>query len=102
SGVQVMDMHRVFGYVVAQFVRAADDRAALAAAPGLPHAERMGMMVASQELRAVPLLVHGRAAKLAAPDDPIPVEPDGAAGVLLVAVRIGIAGQIQPDARPAF
>ena len=35
-------------------------------------------------------------------DDPVAVEPDDARGVLFVAVGIGVARGVQPDARPAF
>ncbi len=36
------------------------------------------------------------------PDHPVAVRPDGAQSVLLIALGIGIAGQIQPDACPAL
>ena len=36
------------------------------------------------------------------PDDPIPVGPDGSQPVGFVAFRVGVARQVQPDARPAL
>ncbi len=54
--------------VVAQLVGGADGDARLDAAAGHPDGEAVRMVVAAQELRAAPRLVHRRAAELAAPD----------------------------------
>ena len=35
-------------------------------------------------------------------DDPVAVSPDGAGKVFFVSVRVGVAGQVEPVARPAF
>ena len=36
------------------------------------------------------------------PDHPVPVSPDGSLGVLRVAGGVGVAGQVEPDTRPAL
>ena len=35
-------------------------------------------------------------------DDPVAVAPDGAVGVVGVALRVGVAGQVEPRLRPAL
>ena len=35
-------------------------------------------------------------------DEPVPVAPDGAPVVLLVALRVGVAGKVEPEASPAL
>ncbi len=67
-GVEVVHVHRILHRVVAELVRGAEGDAGLDAAARQPDGERARVMVAAQELRVVPALVHGGAAELAAPD----------------------------------
>jgi hypothetical protein len=69
GGLQVVHVHRVFGDVVAEFVGGSERKAALDASAGHPDRERVRVVVTPEELGVVAGLVHGRAAKLAAPDD---------------------------------
>src|SRR5690348_14004313 len=66
---QVVHRHLVLRDEVAEVVGLSKHQAWLHAATGHPDGEAMRVMVATQELRAGPLLVHRRATKLAAPDD---------------------------------
>jgi hypothetical protein len=68
-GVEVVDVHGVFGDGVAEFVGLAEGDAGFDAAAGEPDGEGLGVMVAAGELGAAAILVHGGAAELAAPDD---------------------------------
>ena len=65
GGVQVVDVDFVLGGVEAEFVGLADGDARFHAAAGQPHGEAVRMMVAA----IVAALDHGRAPKLAAPND---------------------------------
>src|SRR5438128_8901449 len=85
---------------VAEVVGPSDGLAGLDAAAGEPHREGVRVMVAAQELRPAPLLVHGRAPELAAPDDQGRVEQPPLLQVLEKRGRrlVGLAAAArQPD-----
>ena len=65
---KVMDGDWILHNVVADIIRPADRDSRLYTAAGHPHRERPGMMIAAKEFRALPFLVHGRAAELATPN----------------------------------
>src|SRR5437870_2964751 len=66
---QVADGDWIFRHLIAQLVRLAVDDTGLDPAARHPEAKAVRMMVAAQEGRAAPGLVHGSTAELSAPDD---------------------------------
>ena len=68
GGLQVMDMHWIFGDVITEVVGLTDDRACLHSAAGHPHREATGVMIASIVcFRQLALAIYG-ATEFAAPD----------------------------------
>src|ERR1700735_5504901 len=68
SSLQIVYMYRIGHHVVAIVVGLADGDAALYAAPGQPHAEAAGMMVAAIVGLGQPALAVHRAAEFSTPD----------------------------------
>ena len=68
-GVQVMDVDRIAGDVVAEVVGLAESLATADAAAGEPHAEAARVVIAAEVGGGQFALAVGRAAELAAPDD---------------------------------
>ena len=69
GGLKVAHAHRVAGDAISEFVGGSVNAAALHAAAGHPHGERVWMMIAAQKrLVSIAILGHRRAAKLAAPN----------------------------------
>src|ERR1051325_9161758 len=68
GGLQVADGTLPLGDAVTQLIRCAIDDARFDSAPGHPNGETVRVMVAPEENRAAPRLVHRRAAEFTAPD----------------------------------
>src|SRR5690606_28976665 len=68
GGLKIMNMDRVFGNPVPEFVCRAIAQSALDAAARHPDCIGMGIVIPAEEGRSIPLLIHRRPAKLTAPD----------------------------------
>src|SRR5256885_17029799 len=72
---QIVDMHLIFGYVIAKFVGSAVSDSRLNSPTGHPNGKGVRMMIATEQVFVLgAILVHRSAAKFSAPDNQCIIE----------------------------